>query len=157
ARLRLEPVGAAAEDVARQLKVVGYRIVTAQTELETVLAAGRAVAGALVATADVQDADQLVAEPYLFRFFAILSGDRSAGRLGTRFDGQGPRAVLRGKDETALGEDDDGIGADVAQGREVAQRAVGIAAGDDKLLHGARPAQRQGRRLDDKGRRLADQ
>ena len=55
-------IGAPAEHVVRQLHVIGGGIVAAQAELEAVLAAGRAVAGTLIAAADVERGDHLIAE-----------------------------------------------------------------------------------------------
>src|SRR5262249_54515089 len=77
----VEPVGAAAEDVARQLEVVRRRVVAAQTQTEAVLAAGRAVASAHVAAADVEGGNELVAEADRLRFGEVLNRHRDAKRL----------------------------------------------------------------------------
>src|SRR5260370_20073603 len=84
ARLGVLPVGAATEDVPRQLKVVSRRIVAAQAELEAVLARGRAVTGARVATADVESGDDLAAEAVRLRLVQSPHHDRPPPPLPAR-------------------------------------------------------------------------
>ena len=62
ARFRIEPVGAAAEHVAGELSVVRRWIVAAKRQLEAVLTARRAVAGARVTAADIECRDHVVSE-----------------------------------------------------------------------------------------------
>ena len=84
AGLGLLAIGAAAEHVARQLDVIGVGIVAAQAELEAVLAARGAVAGAGVAAADVEGGDHLVAEADGRRLVEVFDFDRDCSPFDRR-------------------------------------------------------------------------
>ena len=151
-------VGAAAEHVAGQLQVVGRGVEAAQAQLEAVLARRRAVAGAGVAAADVHGGDHVVAEADRLRLVEVLHRERRADRLAAGLDHQGAGPVLLRRQVAVGNVGEVGRLAGVfAERRQVAHRAVGVAARDDDLLVGAGAGQRDRLRLDQQGRGLADQ
>ena len=151
-------VSAAAENVAGELEVVGGGVEAAQAELEAVLARRRAVAGAGVAAADVQRRDHLAAERHRLRLVEVPDGQRGAGRLAAGLDDEGAGAVLPRRHEAGAGVGQvGGFTGEVAERRQVAHRAVGVAAGDDDLLIGTGSGERDRLRLDEQRRRLADE
>src|SRR5207237_29919 len=143
AGLGLLAIGAAAEDVAGELEVVGGRVEAAQAEAKAGLAAGRAVAGAGVAAADVEGGDQFVTEADRQGLVEVLDDEGYAGGLRARLDDQRGRARLH-RHQEAAGADHGYVGslqAEVAKRRQVTHGAVGVAAGDDELLQGPWPGQ----------------
>src|SRR5438067_1738551 len=84
AAVRVETIGAAAERLARQLHVIGGRVVAAQTQPEPTPTAGYSVTGARVATGDVERGDELLAEADRLWFVEVGDDDGNArgGRPG---------------------------------------------------------------------------
>src|SRR5262249_9194254 len=135
--VRVDDVGPAAEDVARQLQEVGGRVVAAEAEAEAALAARRAVAGARVAPADGQGGDQVAAEAWVPGLVHFLDRDGNLRDLAARLDDDGGGAVFLRQDKATWGNFEDVVrlGHDVREGGQVAHRVIGVPAGDDDLLH----------------------
>src|SRR5207302_1483925 len=110
AGLGRESVGTAAEDISGELEVVGRRIVASQAQAKAVFPARRAVAGALVAAADVHGRDQIVTEADRLRLVEALHRYRHARDLTACFDDQRRLAVLSGSDVTVAADGNDVFG-----------------------------------------------
>jgi hypothetical protein len=80
-----------------EAEVVALRVEAEEREVEAVLPAGRAVAGAGVAAGGGEHRHHVELERNRAGFFRVLDGDRDFGAEPAVFDAQGGGAVLRGE------------------------------------------------------------
>src|SRR5262249_16463299 len=83
ARFRIQPVGPAAFDVARQLQIIRRGIKASETEAEAVLATGGSMACAGVTTTDIERSNQFVSEAGWLRRVEPTDRDMSPYLLTT--------------------------------------------------------------------------
>ena len=150
APFRVQAIGPAAENVSRELRVVGGGVITSQAESEAVLAARSAVASAGIAAAYVERADHLMAKTDRLRSIEVLDRDRHARRLSGRLDDEHGGSILLRLHETTgpYRRKRRRVHTELAEGGQITNGPVRVGARNDDLLARFRSYQRYGGRLD---------
>src|SRR5205823_4430354 len=98
----VQSIGATAQHVASKLNVIGFRIIAAEAQAKSVLAARCAVTSARIAATDVERGNDLTVKADRLRLCEVLDLNRKARRLAAGFYNQGCLTILQ-RSEKSIG------------------------------------------------------